>query len=217
MAANEIFDIFDENMTEIGQDTREQVHAQGLWHQTFHCWVWNRSEKGEQLLLQLRHKDKDTFPDQLDVSCGGHLLTGEGPEDGVRELEEELGISADVNDLVYCGLIAQENIISEQLIDREFNHIYIYECNKELEQYQVQAEEVSGLFFISVSDFRELVFGLADEVSVEGIIYEEGTGRLIQSQRTIRLDDLTPNSYDYYDLIFSKLENLMSAEKSVGE
>jgi hypothetical protein len=36
MSLNEIFDVFNEQMVRIGEATRQSVHAQGLWHQTFH-------------------------------------------------------------------------------------------------------------------------------------------------------------------------------------
>jgi isopentenyldiphosphate isomerase len=63
MSLNEIFDVFNEQMVRIGEATRQSVHAQGLWHQTFHCWIVSKSNKGElNLLFQLRHKDKDTYP-----------------------------------------------------------------------------------------------------------------------------------------------------------
>ena len=78
------------------------------------------------LLFQLRHKDKDTYPGLLDVSCAGHLQSGETVEDGVRELEEELGITVPFHELIPCGMVAEENIISEHVVDREFNHIFIW-------------------------------------------------------------------------------------------
>ncbi|MGF7045580.1 isopentenyldiphosphate isomerase [Paenibacillus sp. DS2015] len=77
----EEFDIYNEQMIKIGIASRQQAHALGLWHQTFHCWVVRTSATaGFSLLFQLRHPDKDTFPSLLDISCAGHLTTGEGPE-----------------------------------------------------------------------------------------------------------------------------------------
>jgi hypothetical protein len=40
-----------EQMVRIGEATRQSVHTQGLWHQTFHCWIVSKSSKGELNLL----------------------------------------------------------------------------------------------------------------------------------------------------------------------
>ncbi len=70
MSLNEIYDVFNAQMIKIGKDSRQNVHAKGLWHQAFHCWIINKSISGDwSLLFQLRHKDKDTFPNILRCNC----------------------------------------------------------------------------------------------------------------------------------------------------
>ncbi|WP_438350671.1 NUDIX hydrolase [Paenibacillus sp. FA6] len=193
MSQIEQFDIFDYEMIKIGVETRENVHSRGLWHQTFHCWVINNSvSEGGSVLLQLRHKDKDTFPGLLDISCAGHLQSGETIEDGVRELEEELGISASLSELFYCGMVAQENVISNELIDREFNHVFIHENNKPLEEYNFQKDEISGLFFANIKDFKRLLSGDVDFFWVDGVVIDE-LDQQIHERRKIQGHDLTPN------------------------
>jgi isopentenyldiphosphate isomerase len=202
----EMFDIFDMNMTRIGIDSRENVHAKGLWHQTFHCWIINTSENGESsLLFQLRHKDKDTYPGLLDISCAGHLLSGETVEDGVRELKEELGITLKIEELIYCGMIAEENIISKDLIDREFNHVFIHNTNRTLEEYNFQSSEISGLFFINIKQFQQLLSGELDFILTEGIILDELDKKKLNINRKFEIHDFTPNSSSYYQLLFDKL------------
>src|SRR5690606_6706698 len=121
-------------------------------------WVLNRNTPGEpSFLLQLRHKDKDTFPNMFDVSCAGHLMAGETVEDGVRELEEELGLRVPYEALIDCGMVAQEYPLPNEMIDREFNHIFIYECDVPLEAYHFQKSEISGLCFIKVNDIKEIL------------------------------------------------------------
>ena len=36
MSPYEMFDVLDENKNKIGTASRQQVHTEGLWHQTFH-------------------------------------------------------------------------------------------------------------------------------------------------------------------------------------
>jgi isopentenyldiphosphate isomerase len=116
MSQDEVFDVSNALMVKVGEATRQNVHVQGLWHQTFHCWIVHTSTTGESsLLLQVRHKDKDTYPNLLDISCAGHLQKGETVEDGVRKLQKELGVSVSFNNLIYCGMIAEEDMISRHL------------------------------------------------------------------------------------------------------
>lgn len=202
----EIFDVFDETMHKIGQESRGQVHAKGLWHQTFHCWILNNASDRLRLLFQLRHKDKDIFPSLLDISCAGHLQAGESAEDGVRELEEELGLSVDFKDLVYCGRVAQEYVLAEDLIDREFNHVFLYKCDLPLEDYRVQESEVSGLYWIDYREFKELIGGVRASISAEGFRIEEASGTYKNETRPVALENFTPNDDAYYQLLFEKVE-----------
>ncbi len=40
--ADELIDIFDENMNLLGTAMKSQAHREGLWHKTFHCWLARR-------------------------------------------------------------------------------------------------------------------------------------------------------------------------------
>ncbi|WP_409346695.1 NUDIX hydrolase [Paenibacillus sp. MBLB4367] len=206
MSQHEMFDVFDEEMRKTGQASRKDVHAQGLWHQTFHCWIVNKSaEGGASLLLQLRHKDKDTFPNLFDISCAGHLLSGETVRDGVRELEEELGLRASFEELHYCGMVAQENIVTARLIDREFNHIFVYECDKPVEAYEFQLSEISGLFAVDAEAYKQLVTGERDSITAEGILMDDHGRERLQVSREIRVGDIVPNTDAYYRLLFDRI------------
>ncbi|GGH27041.1 NUDIX hydrolase [Paenibacillus segetis] len=205
----EYFDIYNENMFKIGKESRQRVHSLGLWHQTFHCWIIKDTpSEGLCLLFQLRHKDKDIFPSLLDISCAGHLQTGEAVEDGVRELEEELGLSVLIDDLIYCGMVAQEHVVSSHLVDREFNHVFIYESNKSLRDYHIQKDEITGLFWIALKDFKELLNGERDHVASEGIIADEVSGLMLSDTRELRRKDFTPISDEYFKVLFAKMERM---------
>lgn len=206
MPPTERFDIYDEHRNPIGTDTRENVHARGLWHQTFHCWVLNPvvGEKGS-LLFQLRHKDKDTFPGKLDTSCAGHLQAGEKVEDGVRELKEELGLDIPFDQLAYCGVCTEESRPSPGIIDNEFSQVFLYVSPQPLEAYDFQREEISGLFFVDVAAFQQLESGEIESLRIQGIIEDENTGEILEEERVVTIDSFTPNTEEYYRLLFSHL------------
>lgn len=212
MSDVEMFDTFNEEMLLIGADTRANVHAKGLWHQTFHCWIVNQSTiGGTSLLFQLRHKDKDTYPSLLDISCAGHLQAGESVEDGVRELWEELGLTTPFSELTYCGIVAEENIISEQCVDREFNHIFILESDKLVEEYNIQISEVSGLFYINLNLFRKLMSGNRSSILTEGIVIDDENQKLHSVTKEFCIHDFTPMSSHYAEVLFGNLERMSLA------
>ena len=57
-----------------------------------------------QILLQKRSQNKDSFPGKFDTSSAGHIQAGDEPlESALRELKEELGISATPEQLHFAG------------------------------------------------------------------------------------------------------------------
>ena len=60
--ADELIDIFDEDMNLLGTAMKSQAHREGLWHKTFHCWLVQKTASGKIMLwLQLRNHTKDIF------------------------------------------------------------------------------------------------------------------------------------------------------------
>jgi 16S rRNA (adenine1518-N6/adenine1519-N6)-dimethyltransferase len=90
----EIFDVVDEQNHVVGTASRHEVHSRKLRHRAVHVFVFNNA--GE-LYLQKRSRWKDKQPRKWDSSAAGHLNTGDDYDPtAVRELQEELGISAAV-------------------------------------------------------------------------------------------------------------------------
>jgi isopentenyldiphosphate isomerase len=98
---DEVFDVVDANDVVIGQATRREVHAKGLWHRAVHVLVFAPEEaggagnavSGRKVFLQKRSMAKDTAPGRWDSSCSGHLDAGEDyVTAAVRELNEEIGL-----------------------------------------------------------------------------------------------------------------------------
>lgn len=92
----EYLDIFDACGNCIGQALRSECHGNpALLHRTAHVVVIH-PETGR-ILLQKRSENKDIQPGKWDTAVGGHLDCGESFEAGaLRELQEELGVSGDV-------------------------------------------------------------------------------------------------------------------------
>lgn len=92
--AEEMFDVVDENDQVTEQLPRSVVHARGLLHRAVSVFVFNSA--GE-LFLQKRTATKDEFPSCYTSSASGHVSAGETyDETAPRELQEELGIAAEL-------------------------------------------------------------------------------------------------------------------------
>lgn len=199
----EMLDIFDESMNLLGSAPRSEVHEKGYWHQTFHCWVVSREHDQTYVLFQRRHPLKDTFPDKLDISCAGHLQAGETAADGVRELQEELGLSVSFDQLAQVGVIPDSGR-DGQLIDNEFCHVFLYTCNQPLRQYKLQADEVVGLVKLEAREALKLLRKEVDAVQISGIELD-ASGQYRDVQYTAGRDQFVPHEASYYEKVFSAI------------
>ncbi|MCZ8521774.1 MULTISPECIES: NUDIX hydrolase [Paenibacillus] len=209
----ERFDIYDKDMKPAGTASRSEVHAKGLWHSTFQCWIWDEAvPAGEgSILFQERHPGKDTFPGLLDISCAGHLAAGERVEDGVRELQEELGVDVSFDALISCGIFAEEDELPGGRMDREFCHVFLLPLSRELSSYRLQEEEVTGLYRMPLPLFRRLAGGTFTSAALEGAVLS-GEGKLVPAVLTVTPEMLVPHPPAYYRLVLEAVEHLLPAQ-----
>jgi len=136
---------------------KSEAHRRGLWHRCFHCWICTPAtdQGGPFLLAQRRATEKDTWPGRLDVPAAGHLAAGEEPLDGLREVEEELGLRVDPNRLVSLGTRRVELEIPGGL-DREFHDVFLLVDGTPPEDFRLQPEEVQAVLRIALDDAEAL-------------------------------------------------------------
>jgi isopentenyldiphosphate isomerase len=202
MQTEELFDIYDDNMNFLGVKPRSQVHRDGDWHRSFHCWVIYRDASGvDYMLVQRRAPDKDTYPNYLDVSVGGHLSAGESLEHAVRETEEELGLHVDFADLISVGLRVTASKPSPEITDREFNHIFFLIHEQPLEAYSPN-EEVTGLATFRIDDGLALFSGEVETITAQYAHYRPYSEEIL----TLTLKDFVPvrDHYWYRALVGAK-------------
>lgn len=103
-----LLNIIDEQGKVVGQDTRENIHAKGLLHREIHVWFY--TPQGE-IIFQHRAKNKDTFPDMLDATVGGHVEIGSDFEDtAIKEMEEETGVVAGKDELKLVKTVRSNHV-----------------------------------------------------------------------------------------------------------
>ncbi|MBK1811290.1 NUDIX domain-containing protein [Clostridium sp. YIM B02505] len=190
---DEIIDIFNENFHHIGTAAKSVVHKEGLWHQTFHCWIIRKNGDRRYILFQKRANEKEDSPNLLDISAAGHLLAGETKELGVREIEEELGINPLLNHMHYLGVRITAYRFNN-ICNYEFNHVYLLEDNTILENFELRQNEVSGLVEIDIEEGLKLFSGQVNKIY--GSFFKTKCGQP-QSIR-LQMEDFIPRVDQYY-------------------
>lgn len=208
---SEIIDVFDGNHQKIGSLDRQAVHSQGLWHQTFHCWIFGHDHANGFVIFQLRSKEKKNYPNMLDITAAGHLTSGEGPIDGVRELQEELGVDIDSNSLISLGVKHDVADEGNGTRNREFAHVFLLRDDRALTQYVLQADEVSGLVRMSLYDGLRLFSGEITTARCASVRVSDGT--MHEFEREVSVKDLIPRVDSYYLKVFMLAKMALAGEK----
>ena len=149
----EFFDIVDENGEPTGETIeRTRAHAEGIWHRTAHLWLLRKCGGEIQVLLQKRCENKDSFPGCYDISSAGHIPAGaDYVASALRELKEELGITASAGQLIYCGSrrIEWDDVFhGKEYHDRQHTRVYGMWCDKDEADFTLQPEEVESVMWI---------------------------------------------------------------------
>lgn len=158
---DELIDILDSEGNFTGQTAlKSEAHRKGWFHPTIHVWLYT---KNGQLLIQQRARNKDSHPLLWDVSVAGHIGAGEEIEiSAIREIQEEIGLTISKAKLEKIGVFKSVHEHSKALIDCEFHHTFLCELKVPLQDLQKQESEVEDLALISLLQFSEETWGLAN-------------------------------------------------------
>ncbi|MEL7433144.1 MAG: NUDIX domain-containing protein [Chloroflexota bacterium] len=202
----EMFDIYDDAMRHIGTKPRADVHRDGDWHRTFHCWVIYRGDDGQDwVVIQKRVPDKDIYPNCLDISSAGHYEAGETVADGVREIQEELGLVVAFDDLIPVG--QRVNVAHyDNILDRQVSDVFLYICNQPLRDYAYQKSEIAVLIALNVETGLQLLTGEIDTLTVPAIGFDTPT-------ITIARDDFIPTQDNYFAKALVLAKRCLDGEK----
>lgn len=159
----EYIDIFDENNNPTGEvKEKTQAHEDGNFHRTAHIWIMNDKKE---LLLQKRSATKKSHPNCWDISGAGYIMAGESVIDGaIRELKEELGIKTNENELKFIAIVKS----TKNPKNMEFQYVYLLKCNKQVEEYIFEDNEVSEVKYVHFKELEKMV-----EERVDGLLIHE--------------------------------------------
>jgi isopentenyldiphosphate isomerase len=171
---NELFDIVRADGSPTGQiKPRAQVHRDGDWHRAVHVWVAGHDAEGEPFVMfQQRSLAKDTFPGRLDATVGGHYRAGEGLEQALREIEEEIGIVPDPGALRLLGTRVAVNEAEPGTIDRELQDVFLLIDERPLREFRPHPAEVAALIRFRLNNLLPVL--AADSGSLDGNVFQPG-------------------------------------------
>ena len=109
-----------------------------------------------EVLLQKRSDEKDSFPGCYDISSAGHIPAGQGFVDSaLRELKEELGVTAQPQDLILCGQRSfQFSAVfhGKPFKDNQVSNVYLLWLDRDAEEFTLQKEEISAVRWMPLAD-----------------------------------------------------------------
>ncbi|PIE50592.1 MAG: isopentenyl-diphosphate delta-isomerase [Flavobacteriales bacterium] len=139
----------------LGLMDKQQAHIEGLLHRAFSVFLFN--SKGE-MLLQKRASTKYHSPNQWTNACCSHPRANETyHEAGIRRLQEELGISAEISEKFHFIYKAD---VGQGLWEHELDYVFtgIYEG-----EFNLNPEEVSEVRYISMEQLNQEMTEKPDE------------------------------------------------------
>ena len=153
----EFFDVVDEAGQPTGKViSRDEAHQKGTLHRTAHVWLVKKKPEGYDILLQKRSEEKDSFPGMFDTSSAGHIPAGDEPlQSALRELKEELGLTASPEELKFAGTfrIQYEKEFHGRLFrDNEVTRVYVYDKPVNIQDLTLQESEVSEVRWFDLDE-----------------------------------------------------------------
>ena len=157
----EYLDVVDENGKPTGETVERSVaHREGFPHRTSHLWLVRKRDGRIQVLLQKRAMTK-SFPGCYDISSAGHIPAGQHYyPSAIRELKEELGLTAKESELIPCGdmkIVWDDVFFGIPYHDRQYTKVLLLWADVEEDQLTLQKEEVDGVLWIDLQECMDRV------------------------------------------------------------
>lgn len=141
---------------------RETAHLEGIRHRTSHLWLLRKKSGKTEILLQKRSQNK-SFPGCYDISSAGHIPAGdEFRESAIRELREELGVTAEESELIYCGdkyITWDDEFFGKPYHDRQYTRVFMMWLDLDEDEFTLQEEEVDSVMWM---DLEECIEGVKE-------------------------------------------------------
>lgn len=123
----------------------------GVLHREIH--VIFMTPKGE-IIFQHRGKNKDTYPNKLDVTVGGHVEPGMSYEEtALKESKEETGVDISLNELVFLRKMKKESFDNVTgMRNNVLRNQYAYLYKDSIENLKTESNKGEGFEVWKIDD-----------------------------------------------------------------
>ena len=137
----------DEFDQELGSIEKLEAHKKGILHRAFSILIFNSKN---QLLLQMRNRNKYHSPGLWSNTCCSHQRTGETLQEAIeRRLMEEMGFICELNEIFH---FVYKTEFDNDLIEHEFDHVFVGYYDGEL---SINEDEVEEYKWITLEELKE--------------------------------------------------------------
>lgn len=142
----ELIDLYDENKKLTGEKIiRGEPMPNGRYKLSIHMWIMN--SLGE-IYIQKRAETRKLFPNKWENPGGGALSGQNSQETFIREFEEELGITPDLNNSKLILTIKRE---------KDFVDLWFVKQDFNVSDLKLQTEEVAGAKWTTLEDIDKMI------------------------------------------------------------
>lgn len=151
--AEQLLEVVSEADKVIGLKPRSEIHAQGLRHREVHIFLV--TPQGE-VVLQRRSATKDSYPNYLDASAGGHVEIGQTYlQAALMELVEETGLKVSAGQLIEITKL-DKNQLGSGIKNLVFRMIYCLPWDGKLSDLQIEAADGAGFELMKIENILAL-------------------------------------------------------------
>jgi len=214
--ADELIDIFDDNLNFISQAMKSEAHNNGWWHKVFFCWLIRRTKDGRRKIwLQLRNKRKLIGGGLLDASSAGHFASGENLQQALcREVKEELGLDLPFDNIIQFG-ITKRLSGNKAIKNAEIVHRCYAQTSATLSELCLQKNELDGIFEMDLEDAIALFNDDVPKITVTGLAIGENNA-YIPTIRQVSIADFMDYGKNTYRDFFINLQNMLKENDNGG-
>lgn len=171
--------------------TAAEAIDKGYWLGAANVWLYTR-EPVPEIIYHLRPMNVLYAPGKLDVAGAGYYSAGERGLDGLRELEEELGVRLARDKVEFFNRRLNVGRDQKGRERKSVINVYIAEYNGRLEDMKLQEEEVEAVVQVELQPLLQVFAGKLDAYAAQGI---NDQGEAFEYQVTA---ESFPYNYDNY-------------------
>lgn len=207
--ADELIDIYDENIQHLGTAMKYVAHREGLWHKIFFCWILSQDNQGHwNIWLQLRNKHKKIGGGLLDASSAGHFAAGENLEQALsREVWEELGLKMNFDDIKNYG-VGKRKSGDASLKNYEICYKCYATTSVHPQDLQLQRDELDGILLLPIEEAINLFTNKKARVTLDAWVFDD-ENQYIKTTQFISVSDFMDYGQEAYLSFFTNIKNIL--------